>query len=138
MRHYRLGISILVAFSLGFATACTSDDSRTRMGQEPRASSDQLYSDFRRMAESSGIDLGKNRSYDPNYVASRATHYCQRLQSGEMMKINGDITFPPVTSFMESRKDRPRLETIILANAVKHNCPEHQQAAQQWIGTFTR
>jgi hypothetical protein len=111
------------------------------IGQAPQAPprpSGPPYGQFLQLVSSSNIDIRQHPTYSEAYFNDRARLYCGLLAGGEMMKINQEVSFPPVINFTETPRDRPRLEVAILRTAALNYCPAYWPQQQQWEGTFVR
>jgi len=84
------------------------------------------------------VDMRQHPTYTESYVNNRAGVYCDLLGRGEMMKINQEVSFPPVINLTETPRDRPRLEVAILRVAALNFCRAYWPQEQQWEGTFVR
>jgi hypothetical protein len=103
---------------------------------EPQSES-TLFQRFLKLTDAAGLDAKAYPSYTEAYVKERARFFCSLMNDGEMMKLTGAISNPPVR-WTEAPKEKPRLETAILVTGTPTYCARHNGLVEQWRQTFER
>lgn len=92
------------------------------------SSSDPVYEAFQSNAASEGIDLSQYSGYTVEYINERARLFCQLMDSGDMIKLNIQLSFGDTPGGLFSKPDNGGvLQQIIWRSGTPLLCPQHNR-----------